>query len=332
MKYLIAGFGSIGRRHFQNLLAQDERDIVFLRSHQSTLPDDELADFPVETDLDNALSQNPDAVIVSNPTSLHLDIAIPAAMQGCHLFLEKPISHSMDRIDQLVDAVAKGGGDVFTGFQFRFHPALMQIKEIIEQKKYGWPLSVRAHWGEYLPAWHPWEDYRRGYSARPDLGGGVVLTLCHPLDYMRWLFGEVEQLWALTGQVSPLDLPVEDVAEIGLRFTNRVIGSLHLDYYQRPPSHTMEIIFENATLHWDFTTGGDIEILAAGEGGEKQIIRMPKDYSRNDMFADEIAHFIRVIEGKEVPRCTLKDGIMALRLALAVHESNRTGQSIGIQR
>ena len=121
MKILIAGLGSIGRRHLRNLLALGERNILLFRTHRSTLPDEELAGFPVETDLAAALAHKPDALIISNPTSLHLDIAIPAARAGCHLFLEKPISHSLERIDELQEAVQQGGGQVFVGFQFRYH-------------------------------------------------------------------------------------------------------------------------------------------------------------------------------------------------------------------
>ena len=233
MKFLIAGFGSIGRRHFRNLLSLGIDDIVFLRSNQSTISDDEIADFLVETDLQSALSHKPDAVIIANPTSLHLDVAIQAAKLGCHLFIEKPISHSLERIDLLQKALQQGGGKVFTAFQFRFHPGLLTIKNLIStpSSAFGRPLYVRSHWGEYLPNWHPWEDYRKGYSARADLGGGVVLTLCHPLDYVRWIFGEVTSVWAFTSDQSDIEIDVEDTAEIGLRFENGVIGSIHLDLF-----------------------------------------------------------------------------------------------------
>src|SRR5512146_698166 len=102
MNFLIAGLGSIGRRHFRNLIALGEKDIVLLRTRKATLPDDELAGYPVETDIHEALKKyKPDAVIVANPTALHLDIAIPAAEAGCHLLLEKPISDSLARLDTL---------------------------------------------------------------------------------------------------------------------------------------------------------------------------------------------------------------------------------------
>ena len=111
MKFLIAGLGSIGRRHFRNLIALGEKDIVLLRSHKATLPDDELTGYPVETDIHEALKKHkPDAVIVANPTALHLDVAIPAAEAGCHILIEKPVSGSLERLDTLQQAAHPGYG------------------------------------------------------------------------------------------------------------------------------------------------------------------------------------------------------------------------------
>ncbi len=326
MKFLIAGFGSIGRRHFRNLLALGERDIVFLRSKRSTLPDAEIANFPIETDIRAALAHKPDAVIVSNPTSLHLDVAIPAAEQGCHLFIEKPISHSLARIDELRAALARGDGRTFVAFQFRFHPGLRKIKDLLINEALGRPLSARVHWGEHLPSWHPWEDYRKGYSARADLGGGVVLTLCHPLDYLRWFFGEVDSLWAFTSSNSDLNLDVEDAAEIGLRFECGVIGSVHLDYVQRPPSHQIEIICTGGTIRWD-NADGAVNLFNA-QSGNWQHYPLLDDFERNDLFLAEMSHFLDVIRGNVEPICTLDDGIWSLELALGVHTSAREGQLI----
>lgn len=323
MKFLIAGFGSIGRRHFRNLLALGERDVVFLRSKRSTLPDDEIVDFPVETNLQAALEHQPDAVIIANPTALHMDIAIPAAEQGCHLFIEKPISHSLEQVYELRAAVARGGAEVFTAFQFRFHPGLAAIKNLIcdQSSVVGRPLSVRAHWGEYLPDWHPWEDYRKGYSARADLGGGVVLTLCHPLDYMRWIFGEVDSLWAFTTTNSDLELAVEDTAEIGLRFEMGVIGSVHLDFVQRPPVHRLDIICSQGTVCWNNDKGA---VWVYSGDGNIETYPVPSNFERNELFAAEMRHFIDVARGEIESLCTLEDGIQALRLALGIHESART--------
>jgi predicted dehydrogenase len=106
MKILIAGLGSIGRRHLRNFQTLNAGECILLRTRRSTLPDDELAGFRTEHNLVEALQKHtPDVVVISNPTSLHLDVAIPDAEAGCHLLLEKPISRTMDRVSTLADAV-----------------------------------------------------------------------------------------------------------------------------------------------------------------------------------------------------------------------------------
>ena len=325
MKILIAGLGSIGRRHLRNLKALGETDILLYRTNHATLPDEELASFPVETDLSRALAQKPDAVIVSNPTALHLDVAIPAAEAGCHLLLEKPISNSLDRVDALAAAAQKSGSRILVGFQFRFHPALRKARELILAGCIGRVLSARAHWGEYLPNWHPWEDYKQGYAARPDLGGGVILTLSHPLDYLRWLCGDVESLWAFTS-TSGLGLSVEDAAEIGLRFCTQAIGSVHLDYNQRPPSHHLEVIGSKGALRWDNADG--ILHCYHIETNIWETVAPPEGFERNVLFLEEMRHFLSIARGENEPICTLEDGKRALQIALAAMDSGQSGQSI----
>jgi len=319
---MVCGLGSIGRRHLRNLRSLGEKDVVLLRTGKSTLPDDDLAGLPIERDLEAALERwRPEAVIISNPTALHLEVAIPAAQKGCHLLIEKPLSHSVDRIGELRSAVAAGGGKVLMGFQFRFHPGLQLVKRLLQEGAIGRPLSVRAHWGEYLPGWHPWEDYRLSYSARTDLGGGVVLTLCHPFDYLHWLLGEVASVSARVGKLSDLDLEVEDTAEIGLGFAAGLAGSVHLDFVQRPPEHHLEVIGGQGTIVWDGLEGSTR--LFTAERGAWQMFPAPSGFERNDMFVAEMRHFIEVVRGKAAPACTLEDGESALRLAIGVLDSSR---------
>jgi len=323
MKYLIAGLGSIGRRHFRNLIALGERDILLYRTYHSTLPDDELAGFPVVTDLESALSYQPQAVIVANPTALHLEVAIPAARAGCQILLEKPISNSMEGVSELARAVEQGGGQVLVGFQYRFHPSLIQASHYLKEGVIGRPLSIRAVYGEYLPNMHPWEDYRQSYSSRKDLGGGVILTLCHPLDTMRWMIGEVQELWAFVGKLNYMELNVEDTAEIGLRFATGAVGSLHLDYYQRPPAHYLVIVGDQGILRWN-NANGVLQIYHA-DLGKMETFPPPRGFGRNDMFLAEMRHFMAVVRGEESPACTLEDGRKVLELALAAHESQNVG-------
>lgn len=308
-----------------------QEDIILYRTHTSTLPNDELAQYPVETDLAVALSHQPDAAIIANPTALHLDVAIPAAQAGCHLLLEKPVAAKIDkRVEYMQKTVAEVGVQTLIGFQFRFHPVLEALKEAVDLGVIGKPLTFRAHWGEYLPDWHPWEDYRLSYAARSDLGGGVVNTLCHPLDYVRWLFGEVESLFALTDHISGLELDVEDVAEIILKFESGLIGSVHLDYFQQPPAHWLEVNGTQGHIRWDNDTG--VAKIYTSADDHTKSIEPPLGFERNQMFLMEMQHFMMLIRGRAVSRCDLEDGIRSLVLTEAVHESAKTGKLVKIPK
>ena len=326
MKLLIAGLGSIGRRHLRNLLTLGEPDILLYRTNKSTLANDELAPFPTFTDLEQALAQNPDAVIVSNPTAKHIGVALPAAEAGCHLFIEKPISHNLQDLDRLKQALEKHNRQLLVGFHFRYHPVLEQIKQIIESGEIGRPLSAHVHWGEYLPAWHPWEDYRSAYAARAELGGGVVLTLCHPFDYLRWLIGEVGNLSARVAKVSDLEISVEDHADVSLQFENGCMGFVHLDYYQRPAAHWLQITTSNGFIYWDNESGSAKVYNVADKAW--QVFNLPAGFERNNLFLGEMAHFLSMVKDGTPPQCDYLDGLRALKIALAVHSSSAKGSAI----
>jgi len=328
-KTLIAGLGSIGRRHLRNLVALGETDIVLLRTHLATLPDEELAGYPVETDLAEALRKHrPEAVIVANPTALHLDVAIPAAKAGCAILLEKPISNSTRGLRRLEAAVEKSGARVLVGFQFRFHPSLLCARQLISDGAIGLVISAHVHFGEYLPAWHPWEDYRKGYAARADLGGGVVLTQCHSLDYLPWLVGQAEAAWGMVGKLSDLEVDVDDTAEIGLRFAGGALGSLHLDYNQQPPSHQFDVVGTHGMLKCDFSDG--VVNVYRADNQQWESYPLPGGWERNVMFMEEMSHFLAVARREAEPACTLEDGVRVMRLIEAVQRSQDTGRIVGL--
>ncbi len=314
-RFLIAGLGSVGRRHLRNLQALGESDIVLLRTGKSTLPEEELAGLRVEREIGAALQRwKPDAVIIANPTSLHIDIAIPAAQAGCHLLIEKPLSHSMERIDELVEAVRRTRAQALVGFQFRYNPGLREVKRLLESGAVGLPVYAAAHWGEYMPGWHPWEDYHRSYAARADLGGGAILALCHPFDYLRWLLGEVTHVSAAAGILGDLGLDVEDTAQITLTFASGALGSVHLDYLQQPASHWVEIVGNRGTIRWD-NADASVRWWAVETGAWKEI-PPPEGFERNAMFLEEMRHFLDVTRGAAQPAATLEDGVAALEIAL----------------
>jgi predicted dehydrogenase len=248
---------------------------------------------------------------------------------GCAILLEKPISHSLECVETLEEKAEQNGSRILVGFQFRFHPTLQKAAELLGAGAIGQVLSVRAHWGEYLPNWHPWEDYKQGYAARTDLGGGVILTLSHPLDYMRWLCGEVDAIWAFTGSLN-LGLQVEDMAEIGLRFVSGAIGSVHLNYNQQPPVHRLEIVGSQGSLQWDNADG--ILRVYRGDLNRWELFAPPEGFERNTMFVEEARHFLGVVQGEEAPLCSLQDGKQALEMALAALESGRNNRLIQLNK
>jgi predicted dehydrogenase len=270
---------------------------------------------------------------------LHLDVAIPAAEAGCAILLEKPISDSLDRLDILQQAAQKSGSKILVGFQFRYHPTLNKVRELIQADAIGKVLTVHAHWGEYLPQWHPWEDYRQSYAARADLGGGVLRTLTHPFDYLRFMLGDVESLWSFNDHLSPLEVDVEDVAEIGLKFVSGAVGGVHLNYVQRPPTHRLEIVGTDGTLRWD-NADGVLHLFkmpapfgSFSDNPPAPIVEAfapPEGFERNQLFVAQTRHFVETAAGRSEPVCSLEDGIMALRLALAARQSQREARPIKI--
>ncbi len=319
MKILIVGFGSIGKRHFDNLVALGYRDFQVLTS-QDLSGFENLTGLIIqkETDLADALAKRPDVVFVCNPTALHLETALAAANAGCHVFLEKPVSHRLDGLEKLAALAEVKQLKIQVGFQWRYHGVLKEIRSAIAEGKIGRPTAAHAHWGEWLPGWHPWEDYRQGYSARADLGGGVVLTLCHPFDYLRWMLGECEVASAIGGQLSDLELDTEDTALAMLRFQSGAIGSVYLDYVSQPPKHTLQIIGTEGRIEWEALCGS---AKIYSQGGKAFEALMPgRHFERNEMFLDQAADFMDCIQNDRTPNCTLHDGIQALELCLAAKE------------
>ncbi|HEY6552674.1 MAG TPA: Gfo/Idh/MocA family oxidoreductase [Vicinamibacteria bacterium] len=321
---LVIGAGSVGTRHAQNLGALGFEDLLFYRTGHGA-PQREGRS---TTDLDEALALQPAAALVCNPTALHVETALLAARSGCHLFIEKPVSHALDGLDALAAEVAARRLVVLVGYQFRFHPGLRRVKEWLAEGAIGEVTSARARWGEYLPGWHPGEDYTKSYSARRELGGGVVVTLSHPFDYLRWLLGEVVEVSAQTGQRGGFELDVEDTANVLLRFESGVLASVSLDYVERPASHRLHLVGRNGLISWDGITG--VARLHDAARGEVQSVSPPPGFDRNSMFLDEVKHFMACVRGRERPACGLDDGVAALRIALAAKRSAEEGLTVRV--
>lgn len=329
MKFLIIGCGSIGTRHLKNLKSIFNGEIIAYRTRNKKVRKLEN-EYHIKTysNLAEALDQNPDAVLVTNPTSLHIQSALAAAKHGSNLFIEKPMSDTLNGIDELIDIIRKKKLVVLIGCNLRFHPCLQFIKKLLDEKHIGKVVSARVQMGQYLPDWHPWEDYRTMYSAHQSLGGGIILDAIHELDYISWLLGDVAQVFSFSDKLSDLDIDTEDVAEILLCFKSGAIGEVHLDYIQRYPSRSCEIIGDEGSIIFDIDKG-TVKVYTS-EKKEWEVFKQPKDYDMNQSYIDELSHFISCIEGKKEPLISITDGLNALKIALAAKESAKSGKMIKI--
>lgn len=325
-RILIAGLGSIGLRHLKNILQLGVEDILLLRTRNE--PVQEAPHLPVFTRLQDALDQKPDAVMVCNPTARHLDIALPAAKAGCHLFVEKPLSHTWENIETLL-AVARDKRIMgMVGFDMRFDPGLKKVRQLIDDGLIGRITAIQAQVGQYLPDWHPWEDYRKGVSARVETGGGVILDLIHEIDYVTWLMGEAKEVICMNGHASALEIQTEDTAAILIRFESGAIGTINLDYVQRTLSRSCRVIGDRGTITWDLVNQKVAWYLVEDTAWHEFTYA---GFQRNDRFLAEMKRFLDCLGGNAQPEVDLESGARSLKIALASKESGNSGKAVVLQ-
>lgn len=345
MKILIVGMGGIGQRHVRNLrtiLGYDIEIFAYRVRRLMTTVNEKLeveAGIDVEKKysvrvfnyLDEALAQNPDVAFVCNPSSFHIPIALQLADQGCHLFIEKPLSHNFENVEKLASIIEQKNLISFIGYQMRFHPCIQKLKNILDCNRIGKILAVRAQVGEYLPAWHKYEDYRQMYASKKELGGGVVLTQIHELDYLYWLFGLPQRIVAFGGHLSSLEIDVEDIASVLMEFKyqNAIFPlHLHMDYIQLPPSRTCDIIGDKGKINVDLRSN---TLVVFDDNGYLAEDYSFKNFDRNQLFLDEINHFLSCIKNKQKSLVSIHDGKQSLRMALMIKESIDTGKVIQLR-
>ena len=321
MKILITGLGSIGQRHARNLrtILGDRAELIAWRARNLELPPDLSGVVREVPDLAAALSERPDAVFITNPSSMHLPVAQAAADAGCALFIEKPLAHTWDGVERLIETVERLGAVAMIGYQMRFHPGLRRLKELLNGGAIGRTISARLDFGEYLPGWHPYEDYRDSYAARRSLGGGVLLSQIHEFDYLCWLWGVPERLYASGGRLTSLEVDVEDFVVAQLEYAAGAaiaVATVQLDYLRRPAVRTCEVIGEDGRITVNLLDGRLVRTTTEGAVAAEEC-----DFDRNDLFVDEVRHFLACVDGAETPMATLRDGAMSLKLALAARES-----------
>ncbi|MEK7477841.1 MAG: Gfo/Idh/MocA family oxidoreductase [Patescibacteria group bacterium] len=322
VKILICGLGSIGQRHYTNLVKLGYRDIIIYRTGKGANQDFVNAFIQknqpvIFNDLAAALKAKPDIVFVTNPTSLHARTALAAARSGSHIFVEKPLADVLSgELAKLQKAVVGGKRKLFVAYHFRFHPLLKKVKKMLETGQIGTPLSVNVQMGERVSNWHPWEDYKKSYSSKKELGGGVVLTQSHDLDYLSWLLGPAKSVTAKGGTRGGLGINVEDSVDMLLSHASGVESLVHLDYVQSPGVRTLLIVGTRGRLFLNFNEGK----LEVQKYDKKlpTVYQVPAKFDRNQMYVDEVEYFMSCIDNNKRPFNDLSEAIPFLKFLLAI--------------
>jgi len=346
LKVLFTGLGSIGQRHLRNLklLLPDTEFLAYRVRGQKFVLNDTLQidssknlekefNLIVYRDIEASLEEKPDVVFITNPTHFHVEIALKAAQAGCHLFIEKPLSDRWDHVEELIKTIKKNKRVAYIGYQFRFHPVFRKVKEWVQQGAVGSIVSALIQVGEYMPGFHTYEDYRQTYPARRDLGGGTILTQIHEIDLIYALFGLPQKVFTIGGHLSSLEIDVEDVGSTLMEF-RRSDGKffpvhLHQDYLQNPPQRKGQIIGDKGKIVWDLL---ESKASLFNYEGKKAEVSDHSNFKRNQMFIEQMKHFIDCLQGTSRPVVSVKEGAQSLKIALAEKKSMDIGAPVEVER
>ncbi len=331
MNILIVGGGDIGLRHLNNVRNEEPDALVTLWHSSGNLPTvnnvTKGAD-NVVTNIEDALEANPDIALIACPTAFHVQVGLVLAREGVDLFIEKPLSNTMDGVEELLALCRKKDLVLMVGYNYRFYRPLEILKEVLHQGLVGRFVAIRAEVGQYLPDWRK-RDYRQTVSARRELGGGVVMELSHELDYVRWLVGEeVRSVFAQVHHLSDLQIDVEDTADILMQFKNRTVGNVHMNMFQRAPSRTCQVVGTEGVIRWDGLTH-EVRLYSTLNGVWENLYASA-DFDRNEMYRKELRHFLDCVREKSKPIVDGNDGCRVLEIALAIKKSSEQGCLIAV--
>ena len=289
---IIIGFGSIGKRHYRNLLELGYNNLAVFDP-----TDDALSGFngiKRVIGLNNNALKDFKAAFICSPNNLHIKHATICAQAGCKIFIEKPLSHNLKDISKLISILKKNRAIDMVACNMRFHPCLAFIKNYLNKGAIGKIYSIQHEFGYYLPDWRPKNNYAEGYAAKKAAGGGIIFDDIHEFDLLFWLnnFEKIVESKFIFGKVSDLAIETEDICIASFKFKNKILGLVKCDYLQKKYSRTCKIIGERGNIRWDFNEN---IVWLETKSGTKKIFKV-KDYKVNTMYIDEIKYFFKCLE------------------------------------
>jgi predicted dehydrogenase len=325
MKILVVGYGSIGKRHVKNLSSLNQTQVSVCSKNKEAWKLEKKG-IKTFTTIEQALKEKHNVAIICNETSLHIKTAIKLADNGYHIFLEKPISNSLKNIPALIKIIKRKKLITMVGCNMRFHHGIKLMKSLIDKNEIGSILSVTVENGSFMPDWHPWENYQISYASQKKLGGGVVLTQIHEIDYLYWFFGKVDDVYSFTEKLTDLQIDVEDYSGSLLKFKNKIIAELHLDYFQKPSVRSCKIIGTKGQITWNWENN-HVQIFK--NKYKKWVTKnIEKKFDRNKMFVDELQYFLKCVKKRKIPMNSIIDGLEPQKIALAIKKSSKCGKKI----
>ena len=314
----VIGCGSIGQRHIANFKKLGVREIIAFdpQSEQRRIVAEKFGIKTLST-IAAGWKENPNIALIAAPTNLHIPLALEAARRSCHLFIEKPLSHALGGITKLINTVGKRSLTTMVGCNMRFHPGPAAVKRVLDEQAIGKIIAARIQTASYLPCWQPSQDYRKSYSASVEYGG-AILDCIHEIDLALWYLGSAKVLTAVSLSAKSIGLKTDGLAEVILRHKSGALCNVHLNFIQRDYRRTCQIIGSEGTIYWDFSDHS-VKVFDA-EGKLARTIAEPKGWEINQMYVDELSHFLSAVSGNSQTMNPLSGGLDALKIALAARK------------
>jgi predicted dehydrogenase len=316
VKVAVLGLGSAGARHARNLLDLGH-DVVGFDPAASGPAGIERAESAA------AAIARAEAVVVASPNSLHGAQALAALEQERHVLVEKPLAATATEAAQVVDAAARADAICGVAMNLRFHPAILELKRLVDDGTLGTLRLARVSFGFDLRLWHPESDYRQSYSARADQGGGIVLDAIHELDYLLWLLGPAATVSAEVAHVSELEIDVEDLAVVLLRFESGAFGTVDLNFFEPAYRRGCTLIGSDAVATWDWALES---VVISRHGEDDRVVGVRCDVAKT--YRAELVDFLDVALRSAAPRTTAREGLAAVSAAEAVKRSASLGRRV----
>ncbi len=327
MKFLIVGLGSMGKRRIRNIQHMKAGDVTGFDISDARRKEAEEK-YGIKTTSDISAIDHADAVIISTPPDRHGEYALLAAKSGKHFFVEASVMPEKE-IMEANDIAKKKGVVAMPSCTMRFNWRMRKIKELVDSGAIGKVFALQYHMGQWLPDWHPWEDIRSFYAGKRDTGAGREMVPFE-MEWLQWIFGDIERIKCMKGKFSQLPVDIDDAYGILVFFKTGILGCLLIDVVSRSPVRRIEVIGDRGTILMDWDENNvklfNAETKEWSEFTEEERHTEGQYWVKDDMYIDELAHFIDAINKKERLIYTLDDDIKNLRLLLDAEKDSANGK------